>query len=469
MAIVDLGLIAALISGPTAPTNTKILWYDTNVSLHKYYDTTGGTWVALVTAATTPNLTSVLTIGNASSGINVEMTNGDSVLFKGINGDAQLNDTLDRSGALALFNFPITGGTLMTEGFLSLSNTLIGGTTTGGNDIDITSGDTINYLSTIYNGAIGVSVLTANRTYTLPNKSGTIALISDIQAIDTLAETLAIGNTTGANDIIASQVIKSSLGGGQVDFSVINELTLTNDNGVKGDSGLYVYVNGVDTFIDGESSAWKLSKVGANDHVYGFTLNASMVLSDDINDLALTKSGIFVNGGTASWTTPASDTTAAISSRAVTFGASVTNSVAVGGLLMTPKTNNTLYANQISLQASSITFDALLVPTTITADRTYTFQDASGTVAFLSDIALTAALATRYVLDFTIFDWTSSVLTITGVTHAKGVDPVVQILEGAGVVKDIASMNEISIDSTTGDVTITVTEGSEFEGRVVIL
>jgi len=42
------------------------------------------------------------------------------------------------------------------------------------------------------------------RTLTVPNKSGTIALLSDVEASDTLAEVLANGNTTGANDIIVN-------------------------------------------------------------------------------------------------------------------------------------------------------------------------------------------------------------------------------------------------------------------------
>jgi hypothetical protein len=69
-----------------------------------------------------------------------------------------------------------------------------------------------------------------------------------------------------------------------------------------------------------------------------------------------------------------------------TYNSGVFRSVAVGGEGLTVKTSETAYANQISLQPSGNNFDGLLVPPTLTADRSYSFQDASGTVAFLSDI-----------------------------------------------------------------------------------
>lgn len=75
----------------------------------------------------------------------------------------------------------------------SLQITLAIGNTTGGNDIIVSAGDVIGFLSGAFQGTLNVAVLTANRAFTLPNASGTIALISDI----TSSAWLLDGNTNG--------------------------------------------------------------------------------------------------------------------------------------------------------------------------------------------------------------------------------------------------------------------------------
>jgi len=44
----NLGVVKALFIGTVAPTNTQMLWYDTSVNLHKYYDVVSTTWTTLV-------------------------------------------------------------------------------------------------------------------------------------------------------------------------------------------------------------------------------------------------------------------------------------------------------------------------------------------------------------------------------------------------------------------------------------
>jgi hypothetical protein len=51
-------------------------------------------------------------------------------------------------------------------------------------------------------GTLTPTTLTADRTYTLQNASGTIAFLSDIPATPTLSTVLVFGNTTGGNDIV---------------------------------------------------------------------------------------------------------------------------------------------------------------------------------------------------------------------------------------------------------------------------
>lgn len=43
----NLGFIKAIHSSSIPPVNIQMLWYDTNVNMHKYYDTLTSTWVLL--------------------------------------------------------------------------------------------------------------------------------------------------------------------------------------------------------------------------------------------------------------------------------------------------------------------------------------------------------------------------------------------------------------------------------------
>ena len=90
------------------------------------------------------------------------------------------------------------------------------------------------------------------------------------------------------------------------------------------------------------------------------------------------------------------------------IGAALDNVVIVSGVGITAKTAGTLYTNQISLQPSGNTFDGLLVPPALSGDQTYTFQDASGIVAFLSDITGGGYIQTATTVNATPFLLTSS-------------------------------------------------------------
>lgn len=61
-----------------------------------------------------------------------------------------------------------------TQAAEDLATTLAAGNTTGGNDISITGGDSIIFSNVPWNGELSVASLTANRTYALPNQSGTL-------------------------------------------------------------------------------------------------------------------------------------------------------------------------------------------------------------------------------------------------------------------------------------------------------
>jgi hypothetical protein len=46
--VLNLGQVKLLHKGATAPTNTDLVWYDTTVNLHKYYNTQAGAWATFV-------------------------------------------------------------------------------------------------------------------------------------------------------------------------------------------------------------------------------------------------------------------------------------------------------------------------------------------------------------------------------------------------------------------------------------
>jgi len=98
----------------------------------------------------------------------------------------------------------------------------------------------------------------------------------------------------------------------------------------------------------------------------------------------------------------------------------VQNSVIVGGQGITAKTNNTLYTNQISLQESTILFDTILKASTATADRTATLQDASGTIAYLSDIGISSFAVNLDSAESTVTRTLAGGRTTFTVTHNLG-------------------------------------------------
>ena len=79
-----------------------------------------------------------------------------------------------------------------------LSTSLRTNPETGGQDIEITSGDKLKYKSSTFFNSLVSETLTADRTLTLPNKTGTIAILSDIQNLFTDDLTLGANRSHNA-------------------------------------------------------------------------------------------------------------------------------------------------------------------------------------------------------------------------------------------------------------------------------
>lgn len=239
-----------------------------------------------------------------------------------------------------------------------------------------------------------------------------------------LATTLGVGNTTGGNNIIvtAGDFIKSSSGDSIFDLRAAATDSfwfLGNDasgGALTGPFGAVVYGDPTGAVL-----GYNVGRYGVrceNDEITIGALDTGVpsahisILAGGIlieNDALLPSlsspiDGIIslaINNGTnRQFQTSQTPIAVGINSgrgsvpaAPTTVNDGVIRSVAIGGAGLTVKTDDTAYANQISLQPDGNTFDGLLVPPTLTADRTYTFQDATGTIAFLSDIPTVNAIA----------------------------------------------------------------------------
>jgi hypothetical protein len=108
-----------------------------------------------------------------------------------------------------------------------LSVTLRTGNTTSGQNIEVTSGDTIDFDNSSFLGSLTSGTLTAARTYTLPDKTGTIAMLSDVENILNTNGLVLTGNYTHDLNSNSLGMFDGSIGLGD-DLTVIsNDATKT--------------------------------------------------------------------------------------------------------------------------------------------------------------------------------------------------------------------------------------------------
>jgi hypothetical protein len=328
-----------------------------------------GTFALLSDIPTTPTLSAVLTAGNTTGANNISVNTGQNIIFNngGFTGSIQEgtftgNQTYtlpDQSGTFALLSdIPANAG----DNIYNTDGTLTGNriVTTSTNTIRFSNGsddivlDPTNNRIGFKNAGIGDKTgwittngtLTADRTYTLQNASGTLAFLSDIPATPTLSAVLTAGNTTGANDILVERDI----------VFVTNALAqqLRSDNATANDR-----VN--ITFNE-----------GARDSI-------SMGMGNGIG-------GIFALGGTSSYLGYASGGITNIESQ-IEFTAS---GIFVKQSPTTPTAKVFNFEKDYTIELednSGLNAGNLSIPMPIlTANRTQTFQDADGTIALLSDI-----------------------------------------------------------------------------------
>ena len=213
---------------------------------------------------------------------------------------------------------------------------------------------------------------TADRTATLQNASGTLAYLSDITAVSGLPNTLAIDNTTGANDI--------SIDNGQKLIGTTSGSFIDLDDGI----------NSAINLTSKKSVFWQGGEFGVTTRTSVGTFNdvgiSLLLFKDDATRYGtLTIAGNDTNDVTE-FDVPSYPIT--IASQHSVLKAGVVNSVALGGNDIIAKTNDTAYVNQVGFNAG-LAGEMILAHTASASDFTATLQAKTGTIAYLSDISST--------------------------------------------------------------------------------
>ena len=313
-------------------------------------------------ASTYVGQTSITTLGTITTGVwngtTISETNGGTGLSAYTTGDvlfASATNTLSKLAIGSLGQFLTvdasgvpTWSTIVIPSPATLAATLLLGNTTSGTNITVSTNDNITFegavgstpLSSVF---ISSPVLGGNVVISLPSQSGTLALVGD--DLQTLEEVLSTGNSTGAND-----VVMSTLTGTRIFRS--DNATTTNRNAIS--------------FIDGGGSQ-DLIAIGNPDFATIPATSGGLIGVGDSANLQYqitSTSGYYTQLDSEGWF------------------------FFTQGVGTPPK--NVRFGNDVRLAMDSPDASGnpgILTTANLTANRTYTFQDGSGTVAFLSDIA----------------------------------------------------------------------------------
>lgn len=240
-------------------------------------------------ASIAETLATTLAAGNTTGANDIDITEGQSIIYNTASG-GPFTGSLDGPTLTAnrIWTLPNNTGTIALLSDIpstpSLATVLGVGNTTGGTNISLTSGDTLDF--NVGSGGSLTSASTASaRTWTLPDNTGTIALLSDITAGD-LETVLGVGNTSGANDLILSKTgtatstvtqvgsqkiqFQASLWDGGAEDVQTWDIYAVADTGVNQKSYLYFDIDGVNKMTIASSSVGiGTTTPGATLHVKG--------------------------------------------------------------------------------------------------------------------------------------------------------------------------------------------------------
>lgn len=163
--------------------------------------------------------------------------------------DAQPNDAIqpsDHNGLLINILDTLANG---------LSVTLRTNPETGGQDIEFTAGDKLKFKDSGFVSSLLTATLTADRTLTFPDKTGTVAVTSDIENILNTNGLILSGNYTHDLNSLSLAMFGGSVGIG-------DDLTVTSSDATKTNVGTFISSNANPVLIVGNTN--ESVAIGAN-------------------------------------------------------------------------------------------------------------------------------------------------------------------------------------------------------------
>jgi len=151
-----------------------------------------------------------------------------------------------------------------------LPNTLRTNPETGGQDLEVTSGDNIDFKNSGFVGALTSGTLTGNQTYTLPDNTGTIALTSDIVSGGGV---VGISDSSGSYTYYSTYALAvASAGAGDI-IEQFGNITETGNVTITIPIGVSVNMNGYTYTLDGsDNSAFVYNGVGTKTKIINGTI-----------------------------------------------------------------------------------------------------------------------------------------------------------------------------------------------------
>jgi hypothetical protein len=181
------------------------------------------------TGTTVPNLTQVLFQGNATNGYNIDVSVGDTIIFQGLT-----------TGSTTQFLGIDTSGNTIVSGVMpgtpDLQSVLFQGNTTNGNDIEVSSGDTI-----VFDG-----LTTGSTTNILGIDNSGNTIVTSVSSGVGLYLPLSGGTVTGNTKFTQDFYLTNLTSGGSQTF-----LTVDSDTGQVYTGSLNPFVGNIQ--IQGQS------------------------------------------------------------------------------------------------------------------------------------------------------------------------------------------------------------------------
>jgi len=261
-----------------------------------------------------------------------------------------------------------------------------------------------------------------------------------ITGSETLEETLVFGNETGANDIVvtANQAITNISDNAKISFNNTGEAKIEGSTSVYYQAGTFA-VDDV-AYCGASSTSAYFGMFKAN---FAKTGNLGIYNNDSAPVTSQNLPTYPVSGA----------------SQNLTINTAISNSAAISGDSIIVKTDDALYVNQLAFNAGAA-FETIIDHTTATQDNVATLQDASGTIAYLSDITGGDGI---YAGSGTVP--TSTVVTLTDtISFDSGTVGINQSsTNGMAHIKSTSLVNSLVLEDSLGTEWVTATDDNEFE------